>query len=164
MNSFRVLNARFRILKGGKIGLSLSIFLLGSMLTLSKTNALATDYFTGVQSTFGSFTTNTSGATPGSAKEITVQTATNSGLTTATRTESTYNAVIFNPISWANSFYSTPTYTGNSGGYYDYTLNTTSSDLNLSLTFASGANALGILKDNTTIYSASIIGPVSIKF
>ena len=59
MNSFRVLNARFRILKGGNIGLSLSIFLLGSMLTLSKTNALATDYFNSVQ-------VNTTGVIPSS--------------------------------------------------------------------------------------------------
>lgn len=61
MNSFRVLNARFRILKGGKIGLSLSIFLLGSMLTLSKTNALATDYFSGVVSNLTT-STDSSGA------------------------------------------------------------------------------------------------------
>ncbi len=45
MNSFRVVDTRFRILKGGKIGLAASIALIGGMLTLGSTSANATDYF-----------------------------------------------------------------------------------------------------------------------
>jgi len=37
MNSFRVMNTRFRILKGGKIGLAFSIALIGGTLTLGST-------------------------------------------------------------------------------------------------------------------------------
>ena len=47
MNSFRVMNTRFRILKGGKIGLACSIALIGGTLILGSTKANATDYFTG---------------------------------------------------------------------------------------------------------------------
>ena len=54
MNSFRVVDTKFRILKGGKIGLSLSIALMAGMLMFGSTKAAATDYFTGV-------TTNTLG-------------------------------------------------------------------------------------------------------
>ena len=43
MNSFRVVDTKFRILKGGKIGLSLSIALIAGMLTLGSTKANAID-------------------------------------------------------------------------------------------------------------------------
>ena len=48
MNSFRVMDTKFRILKGGKIGLACSIALIGAMLILGSTKANATDYFTDV--------------------------------------------------------------------------------------------------------------------
>ena len=46
MNSFRVVDTKFRILKGGKIGLSLSIALIGGIL-LSTTKAGAETFFDG---------------------------------------------------------------------------------------------------------------------
>ena len=46
MNSFRVVDTKFRILKGGKIGLSLSIALIGGIL-LSTTKADAETFFDG---------------------------------------------------------------------------------------------------------------------
>ena len=47
MNSFRVIATKFRILKGGKIGLSMSIALIGRMITLSsmKANAVTDNYY-----------------------------------------------------------------------------------------------------------------------
>ena len=48
MSRFRVENARFRILKGGKIGLSLSIALLGTVV-FSPINLYSANYFTSVQ-------------------------------------------------------------------------------------------------------------------
>jgi outer membrane autotransporter protein len=44
MNKFRVLNTRFRILKGGKIGLSSSIALIGSILIFGSIDAKAVPY------------------------------------------------------------------------------------------------------------------------
>ncbi|PUE63916.1 autotransporter outer membrane beta-barrel domain-containing protein [Arcobacter caeni] len=51
MNSFRVMNTRFRILKGGKIGLSFSIALIGGLMMLSSTKAYSQTYFDGVTDT-----------------------------------------------------------------------------------------------------------------
>ena len=45
MNSFRVIDTRFRILKGGKIGLSLSISLIGSALVFGNINAYSQTFF-----------------------------------------------------------------------------------------------------------------------
>ncbi|MFA9238830.1 MAG: hypothetical protein ACEQSQ_02925 [Candidatus Paceibacteria bacterium] len=50
MNSFRVVDTKFRILKGGKIGLSLSIALIGGIL-LSTTKAGAETFFDGTTGT-----------------------------------------------------------------------------------------------------------------
>ncbi len=41
MKSFRIVDTRFRILKGGKIGLATSIALIGGMLTLGVVSANA---------------------------------------------------------------------------------------------------------------------------
>lgn len=48
MNSFRVMDTKFRILKGGKIGLACSIALIGAMLILGSTKAYSQTYFNGV--------------------------------------------------------------------------------------------------------------------
>ncbi|RXJ82913.1 hypothetical protein, partial [Arcobacter cloacae] len=48
MNSFRVIDTRFRILKGGKIGLSLSISLIGSALVFGNINAYSQTFFDGI--------------------------------------------------------------------------------------------------------------------
>ena len=53
MNSFRVVDTKFRILKGGKIGLSLSIALIGGIL-LSTTKAGAETFFDGTTGTIHS--------------------------------------------------------------------------------------------------------------
>ena len=158
MNSFRVLNARFRILKGGKIGLSLSIFLLGSMLTLSKTNALATDYFNSVQ-------VNTTGVIPSSSGThgtANVQQRFTSGTTSETRTATDYASVVFSPQSWG-TYYTSVSFVGDfdldSNGSTEtsrFTLGTLSSG-SLALTFASSANAGSISKDTTSIFSVSTI-------
>ena len=88
MNSFRVMNTRFRILKGGKIGLAFSIALIGGMLTLGSTKANATDYFTGTSTVLSNLTNG-----------ITVETATNTatnGNNTDTRNAATAdNVVVF---------------------------------------------------------------------
>ena len=166
MNSFRVINAKFRILKGGKIGLSLSIFLLGSMLTLSKTNALATDYFSGVVSNLSTSTDST-----GAFGSATTQIRTNTGSTTDTRTSSAYESVVFNPTSWAESTYSAPTFIvdvdTNSDTVLDssrYNISTTTNGkLSLTLTFDTNANAAAITKDLTTIYNATSVGLVNLN-
>ncbi|MDD2888250.1 MAG: hypothetical protein PHY66_10635, partial [Aliarcobacter sp.] len=67
MNSFRVVDTKFRILKGGKIGLSLSIALIAGMLTLGSINAYSQTFFDGV--TDG--TTYTSGDISATAKSDT---------------------------------------------------------------------------------------------
>ena len=41
MNSFRITDTKFRILKGGKIGLAMSIAMIGGMLSLGSVNAQA---------------------------------------------------------------------------------------------------------------------------
>ena len=68
MNSFRVVDTRFRILKGGKIGLSLSISLMAGIMILGSTKANAQDFFNGI--TDG--TTYTSGDISARAKSDTV--------------------------------------------------------------------------------------------
>ena len=49
MNSFRVTDIRFRILKGGKIGLGLSISLISSALIFSSTNAFSQTFFDAIK-------------------------------------------------------------------------------------------------------------------
>ncbi len=44
MRSFRIVDTKFRILKGGKIGLSMSVAMIGGMLSLGSTSANATTY------------------------------------------------------------------------------------------------------------------------
>gem|GEM_PF-5180363 len=163
MNSFRVIDTRFRILKGGKIGLAMSIALIGGMLTLGSTKAVATDYFADIASN----TSGTSSVTTGTF-DITVQTGINSGTAAVTRTEVTSDSVVFKPTSWTTSSYA-PTFTvdndDDSNGFVDsstYALNTTYSPLVLNLTFDAGANALDITKDTTTLSSATLLGSVNI--
>ncbi len=98
MNSFRVMDTKFRILKGGKIGLACSIALIGAMLILSSTKANATDYFTGTSTVISPLTSGS----------VTVETATNTktnGNNTDTRSDTSSTDVIFAPTSWANSNY-----------------------------------------------------------
>ena len=109
MNSFRVMNTRFRILKGGKIGLACSIALIGAMLILSSTKANATDYFTDVNTTLG-----TTDNLTGFFDVTSAQTATNAGTTSVTITgTSVSDSVVFNPTAWATSSYTTVTFNGN---------------------------------------------------
>ncbi|MDD4330111.1 MAG: hypothetical protein PHD79_09170, partial [Aliarcobacter sp.] len=151
MNSFRVMNTRFRILKGGKIGLAFSIALIGGTLTLGSTKANATDYFTGTSTVLSPLTSGS----------VTVETATNTatnGNNTDTRNAATVDNVIFAPTSWANSFYiPTSTSTDYYGPLQDaYILNQNPDYLKLELTFASGANANNITKQGSTLYSAPV--------
>jgi outer membrane autotransporter protein len=44
MSTFRIIDTKFRILKGGKIGLAMSIAMIGGMLSLGSTSANATTY------------------------------------------------------------------------------------------------------------------------
>ncbi|MDX9902186.1 MAG: hypothetical protein RBT22_11925, partial [Aliarcobacter sp.] len=150
MNSFRVMNTRFRILKGGKIGLAFSIALIGGTLTLGSTKANATDYFTGTSTTTSMLVNG-----------ITVETATNTktnGTNTDTKSTASIDDVIFAPISWANSYYIVPStvsdYYGT--GQNAYSLNQNPEYLKLDLTFASSANANNITKQGALIYTAPI--------
>ena len=167
MNSFRVMDTKFRILKGGKIGLACSIALIGAMLILGSTKANATDYFTDVNTTLGTVnnTTLTFGVTS-------AQTATNAGTTSVTRTETSADSVVFNPTAWATSSYTTVTdvvdvdddIPANGIDYSTYILNTSNTALpSLTLTFDVGAKALNISKiNNLTVYSAPTSGPVNV--
>ena len=160
MNSFRVADTRFRILKGGKIGLSLSISLISSALIFSSTNAFADDYFTGVKSTLSSSTTTpASGDNP-----ITVQKAENSDilLNSSIKTGNDTNPVVFKPTSWANSSYKDPTFspaqTDPMYPQYPNRYILAKDDLpslELNLTFDSGATSGSISKNSTTFYSAN---------
>ncbi len=158
MNSFRVIDTKFRILKGGKIGLSISIALMAGMLMLCSTKAAATDYFTSVQKNASVNVSDTSGIA-----DVTVETATNSGSTSDTRSITSADSVVFKPTSWVNSTYSVPSFLGDvdddsdgNADYSKYDLNRTTSPLVLNLTFNTGANASSISKDTTTIYTAPI--------
>ena len=51
MNSFRITDTKFRILKGGKIGLAASIALIGGMLTLGSIDANAVTLVAGGSAT-----------------------------------------------------------------------------------------------------------------
>ena len=164
MNSFRVVDAKFRILKGGKIGLAICIALTGGILLFGTTNASATDYFTDVQKNASVNVSDTTGL-----YDVTVETATNSGTTTSTRTEISADSVVFKPTSWVGSTYGTPSFLGDvdsdsngSADYSTYNLNRTTSDLILNLTFDSNANASSISKDATTISTAPISSFVNI--
>ena len=169
MNSFRVMDTKFRILKGGKIGLACSIALIGAMLILGSTKANATDYFTDVNTTLG-----TTDNLTGFFDVTSAQTATNAGTTSVTITgTSVSDSVVFNPTAWATSSYTTVTFNGNidddipldgTTDYSNYILNTSNSALpTLTLTFDTGANASNISKVNhLTVYSAPISGSVNV--
>ena len=169
MNSFRVMDTKFRILKGGKIGLACSIALIGAMLILGSTKANATDYFTDVNTTLG-----TTDNLTGFFDVTSAQTATNAGTTSVTITgTSVSDSVVFNPTAWAISSYTTVTFNGNidddipldgTTDYSNYILNTSNTALpSLTLTFDTGANASNISKVNhLTVYSAPISGSVNV--
>ncbi len=169
MNSFRVMDTKFRILKGGKIGLACSIALIGAILILGSTKANATDYFTDVNTTLG-----TTDNLTGFFDVTSAQTATNAGTTSVTITgTSVSDSVVFNPTAWATSSYTTVTFNGNidddipldgTTDYSKYILNTSNSALpSLTLTFNTGANASSISKVNhLTVYSAPTSGPVNV--
>ena len=169
MNSFRVMDTKFRILKGGKIGLACSIALMGAMLILGSTKANAIDYFTDVNTTLG-----TTDNLTGFFDVTSAQTATNAGTTSVTITgTSVSDSVVFNPTAWAISSYTTVTFNGNidddipldgTTDYSNYILNTSNSALpTLTLTFDTGANASNISKVNhLTVYSAPISGSVNV--
>ena len=169
MNSFRVMDTKFRILKGGKIGLACSIALIGAMLILGSTKANATDYFTDVNTTLG-----TTDNLTGFFDVTSAQTATNAGTTSVTITgTSVSDSVVFNPTAWATSSYTTVTFNGNidddipldgTTDYTKYIFNTSNSALpSLTLTFDTTANASNISKVNhLTVYSAPTSGPVNV--
>ena len=168
MNSFRVMNTKFRILKGGKIGLACSIALIGAMLILGSTKANATDYFTDVNTTLG-----TTDNLTGFFDVTSAQTATNAGTTSVTISgTSVSDSVVFNPTAWATSSYTTVTFNAdidddipaNGIDYSTYILNTSNSALpSLTLTFDTTANASNISKVNhLTVYSAPISGSVNV--
>jgi hypothetical protein len=167
MNSFRVVDTKFRILKGGKIGLSLSIALIGSLLNFNSTNAYATDYFTDVDTTLGT-NSNTSGTF-----DLTVQTATNTGVLSNTRTETTFDDIIFKPTSWATTSYSSSTFNGDVDNsipldsvidYSQYTINSVSASLpELTLTIDTSSNALNISKNSLLKYDTTASGTVNIS-
>ena len=167
MNSFRVVDTKFRILKGGKIGLSLSITLIGSLLNFNSTNAYATDYFTDVDTTLGT-NSNTSGTF-----DLTVQTAINTGVLSNTRTETTFDDIIFKPTSWATTSYSSSTFNGDVDNsipldsvidYSQYTINSVSASLpELTLTFDTSSNALNISKNSLLKYDTTASGTVNIS-
>ncbi|MDD2896751.1 MAG: autotransporter domain-containing protein [Aliarcobacter sp.] len=94
MNSFRVVDTRFRILKGGKIGLSLSIALIAGMLTLGSTNAYSQIFFDGV--TNG--TTYTSGDISATAKSDTGISTANYSIVSSTE------SIIFKPERVVSSY------------------------------------------------------------
>lgn len=155
MKSFRIVDTKFRILKGGKIGLTASIALIGGMLTLGSTSANATDYFTGVDTTAGSFTLDNSGANPLHDNILTAQTrANNVGSKTADRNSAVIEDVVFKPISFVTSTYNaTDSQIDNPGDdNTNYTVASTPENLSLTLTFLNGANASNIGKGNATEY------------
>ncbi|MFA6741215.1 MAG: hypothetical protein WCR78_06955, partial [Arcobacteraceae bacterium] len=143
MNSFRVMNTRFRILKGGKIGLAFSIALIGGMLTLGSTKANATNYFTGTSTTTSILTNG-----------ISVEKAANVGTNTNTRSDTTTDNVIFAPTSWANSYYTSIVNTTDASSNPAYGIIQTTDYLTLDLTFANGAKANDIFKQGADIYTA----------
>ena len=164
MSRFRVENARFRILKGGKIGLSLSIALLGTVV-FSPINLYSADYFTGVQAN----TTNVqgTGSNSGNSYTIDVQQATNSGSTNdnVLNSSTTSDDIVFKPTSFATSSYTNPTFATLDTDPYApkpdrFLVNkTTDESLILTLTFDSGSSANNISKDTTStiFYSANSV-------
>ena len=168
MNSFRVVDTRFRILKGGKIGLSLSISLMAGIMILGSVNANAIppEYFIDVTTTLGTDSNNQG------AFDVTVQTATNNGALSIIRTESSADSVVFKPISFATSTYGTPSFEGDVDSNGDlvadsskYNLNKINSPFVLNLTFDSGAKASDISKSaaTPTVYTAPISNIVNIS-
>lgn len=160
MKSFRIVDTKFRILKGGKIGLAASIALIGGMLTLGSTSANAEDYFTGINSTGGSFTLdNTKGTVvlPLSDNILTAQTRLNDlSSNTAHRSSTVIEDVIFNPTSFVTSTYilAGSAITDDSDDTFYTVASTYPINLpSLTLTFNNGANANNISKDDMTVYS-----------
>lgn len=171
MSHFRVENARFRILKGGKIGLSLSIALASSLI-LYPVDGNATDYFTDVDVTLinPKYTTNGTSVDGNTPYSLTVEQATNdTNKTSAIRktTDNDYDEnddIIINPTSWASSSYNNPIFkpeindidnpSNNKPDRFEVT-KTQNNDLNLTLTFDTDANANNISKstDDVTFYS-----------
>ncbi|MGE0052493.1 MAG: beta strand repeat-containing protein, partial [Arcobacter sp.] len=94
MKSFRVIDTRFRILKGGKIGLSLSISLIGSALIFCQ-SARAETFFD------NEWTTGTTHTTA----DVTVTERSNTGTNTGTYSQtSTTENIIFRPDRVAESY------------------------------------------------------------
>ena len=159
MKSFRIVDTKFRILKGGKIGLAASIALIGGMLMLGSTSANAEDYFTGINSTGGSFTLDNSlGGTALSPLDDNVLTAeTRLNATAGTndnRGSTVIEDVVFKPTSFVTSTYtSTGSSVDNPGDdNTNYTVASTPENLSLTLTFLNGANANDISKGGATEY------------
>lgn len=163
MKSFRIIDTKFRILKGGKIGLAASIALIGGMLTLGNTAAKAVDYFTDVDTTAGAIVTldNSLGGTAISPLDDNILTAETRSNNVSNKTDSrdhngTSNEnVVFKPTSFVKSTYtqdgSEIRNTSDATEYY--VASTDEEKLSLTLTFDNGANANDITKGSMTEYS-----------
>lgn len=151
MNSFRIVDTSFRILKGGKIGLAASIALIGGMLTLGSTSANAETFFSNNVTLINPWSYAIGG---GGNETLYVDYAYNSGSTSGLRTStSTSDNVVFDPS------YVSKTFTGVSwNGVSDdpsvfnlsYSTNVTPT---YNITFNSGANANNIYKDAALGYT-----------
>ncbi|QKJ27453.1 autotransporter domain-containing protein [Aliarcobacter cibarius] len=167
MSSFRVQNARFRILKGGKIGLCLSIALLSSV--ISPTSLFSADYFTGVQATVTPTTATGTGS--GNNYSLTVEQANNVSNTllnqNVSNTSTLTDDIVFKPTSWATSSYTNPIFAPTYTNAYGTTIpdrfnvnKTIDKPLILNLTFDSFANANNIYKDtSSTLFYQGISQP-----
>ena len=150
MKSFRIIDTKFRILKGGKIGLAASIALIGGMLMLGSTAANAEDYFTGINSTNGSFILYNIGLDPLIDNQLTAETRSNATAgTNDNRGSTVIENVVFKPTSFVTSTYISA---GSSITDASYTVASTSENLSLTLTFLNGANANDISKGDGTEY------------
>ncbi len=171
MKSFRVVNAKFRILKGGKIGLSLSISLVVSSLILNQ-SAHAETFFD------NEWTTGTTFTTP----DVTATARSNTGTNTGTYSQiSTTENIIFRPDRVAQSYTGVADYesgviqgtlqgttgTGTNlipnGGYFDVDGNwqdnydrayyqSLNPDKNFTVTLTSGSTVNNIVKETSTYY------------
>ncbi len=175
MKSFRVIDTKFRILKGGKIGLSLSISLVTSSLIFSQISAHAETFFD------NEWTTGTTYTTP----DVTVTERSNTGINTGIysqtstteniifrpdRVAESYTGVTDNEISGTNSVtVATDGTTGTAansiadgtyidgGGFsatnYDYAHYTTlNPDTDFTVTLTSGSTVNNIVKETSTYY------------
>ena len=136
MNSFRVMDTKFRILKGGKIGLACSIALIGAMLILGSTKAYSQTYFNGV--TDG--TTYTSGDISATAK-------TDTGSSSVTYNfVSSSEDIFFNPERVLSSY----------KGVMDYEVTGSSPNQSVILSGSSGTNngtLINNIADGTYTYT-----------